>query len=622
MKKLKSVSYQNVTLKDGFWKKWLDTVTDSTVDAVYEQFDQTGRVNAMTLNWREGDPNKPHIFYDSDIAKWIEGAAYTLQYKKNPELEDTIDALVNLIEDGMSAEGYFNSYYQTVEPFNRWTNRNNHELYCAGHLMEAAVAYYEVTGKRKFLELMERYADYIEAVFVTTQSAKFYTPGHEEIELALVKMYRATGEEKYLKLAKHFIDMRGQKTEKLFDFFRDDPRYAQDQNPVREQQSAEGHVVRCGYLFSGAADVAMETDDQELLEACQRIFAEAMTTKMYITGGVGNMKHGEAFGPRYFLPNFEAYTETCASLAFAFLARRILNADPDSRYADNMERQLYNGALAGISLDGKHFFYENPLEQKPSDLTFMQVMGANGRPTERVRVFSCSCCPPNILRTLASIGDYFYSTDGNTLYTHLYGASRTKLTLDGKALTLVQTTRYPDDGKINVRIQTKEKIKATLAFRIPGWCKNPSVRCDGKAPDKIEKGYAYFEKVWQDGDKVDLNFRMEVRMMEADPRVYADCGKIALMRGPLVYCLEEADNGKNLCDIRIAQNPGFKVSYQPDLLKGVTTITFKGSHRKDDFGDRLYREYTPDREEAAYTAVPYYAWCNRGEGEMTVWIQR
>jgi len=622
MKKLTSVSYRDVVLKDGFWKKWLDTVTDSTVDAVYEQFEKTGRVNAMTLNWREGEPNRPHIFYDSDIAKWMEGAAYTLRYKKNAELEDTIDAIVNLIEDGMSAEGYFNSYYQTVEPSNRWTNRHNHELYCAGHLMEAAVAYYEVTGKKKFLELMERYADYIEAVFVTTQSAKFYTPGHEEIELALVKMYRTTGEERYLKLAKYFIDMRGQKDEKLFDFFRDDPRYAQDQNPVREQQSAEGHVVRCGYLFSGAADVAWETGDEALLEACQRIFTEAMTTKMYITGGVGNMKHGEAFGPRYFLPNFEAYTETCASLAFAFLARRILNADPDSRYADNMERQLYNGALAGISLDGKHFFYENPLEQKPSDLTFLHDMGANGRPAERVRVFSCSCCPPNILRTLASIGDYFYSTDGKTLYTHLYGASRTKLTLDGKPLTIVQSTKYPEDGKITVRIQAKEPIKATLAFRIPGWCKKPLVTCGGKAPDRIEKGYACFEKVWQDGDKVELNFRMEVRMMEADPRVYADCGKIALMRGPLVYCLEEADNGKNLCDIRIAQNPCFKVTYQPNLLNGITAITFKGSHRKEDFGGSLYREYTSEREEATYTAVPYYAWCNRGEGEMTVWIQR
>ena len=619
---LESVNYQKVRMTGGFWKKWQDVVADNTVDAVYEQFDASGRVAALGHTWRTGDPHKPHIFFDSDMAKWIEGAAYTLSYRKDPELEDQIDALVNMIEDGMSAEGYFNSYYQTVELANRWTVRENHELYCAGHLIEGAVAYYEATGKRKFLDLMTRYADLIEEVFTVTKEAAFFTPGHEEIELALVKLWRATGEKRYLDLAKHFIDERGTKEEATFHWFNDDKRYAQDQAPGRDQESAEGHVVRCGYLFSGAADVADATNDEALLEAAERIFHNAMDKKMYITGGFGNMKHGEAFGPDYFLPNFEAYTETCASLAFVFLAQRLLNMDPDSRFADNMELQLYNGALAGISLDGVSFFYENPLEQKPSDLHFFKVSGANNRPASRVRLFDCSCCPPNIMRVIASVGGYFMSTNKkDTVYTHLYGPMRGEVTLDGKKLVLTQTTRYPDQGKVRVKLSMKEPVKATLAFRLPGWARNPSATAAGKGPDKVEKGYAFFEREWHNGDEILLDFPMPVRMVEADPRVYADCGKIAILRGPLVYCLEECDNGASLGDIRVAANPRFKTHYDPALLGGVTAVTFRGSRRTGAFTS-LYRDYEPARAEETFTAVPYYAWNNRGEGELSVWIQK
>ena len=347
-----------------------------------------------------------------------------------------------------------------------------------------------------------------------------------------------------------------------------------------------------------------------------------MDKKMYITGGFGNMKHGEAFGPDYFLPNFEAYTETCASLAFVFLAQRILNMDPDSRFADNMELQLYNGALAGISLDGRSFFYENPLEQKPSDLHFFAASGANNRPASRVRLFSCSCCPPNIMRVIADVGGYFMSTDGkNTVYTHLYGQSRGEVSLDGKKLVLTQTTRYPDQGKVRVKITAKEPVKAVLAFRLPGWCRNPSATACGKKPDRIEKGYACFDREWKSGDEILLDFPMPVRMVEADPRVYADCGKIAILRGPLVYCLEECDNGKSLGDIRIAAAPGFKTRYDPTLLGGVTEIAFRGSRRAGSF-EGLYRDYEPARASETFKAVPYYAWNNRGEGEITVWIQK
>ncbi|MBR5743190.1 MAG: glycoside hydrolase family 127 protein [Clostridia bacterium] len=619
---LDSVNYQKVKMTGGFWKNWQEVVADRTVDAVYEQFDASGRVAAMGHTWRTGEPNKPHIFYDSDMAKWIEGAAYTLSYRKNPDLEDRIDALVNLIEEGMTAEGYFNSYYQTVELANRWSVRENHELYCAGHLIEAAVAYCEATGKKKFLELMMRYADLIEEVFTVTREAAFLTPGHEEIELALCKLWRATGEERYLALAKHFVDVRGTEEEPTFHWFNDDKRYAQDQAPVRDQESAEGHVVRCGYLFSGAADVAKACGDEALLEAAERIYRNAMDKKMYVTGGLGNMKHGEAFGPDYFLPNFEAYTETCASLAFVFLAQRILNMDPDSRFADNMELQLFNGALAGISQDGVSFFYENPLEQKPTDLHFFAACGANNRPASRVRLFSCSCCPPNIMRVIAGIGGYFMSTDGaDKVFVHLYGQSRGEVVLNGKKLVLTQSTRYPDQGKIRVRITAKEPVRATLAFRMPGWCRKPSASANGKAPDRVEKGYAYFEGEWKTGDEITLDFPMPVRMVEADPRVYADCGKVAILRGPLVYCLEECDNGPSLGDIRIAAVPSFKAAYDPALLGGVTAITFRGSRREGKF-EGLYRDYEPARSTETFKAVPYYAWNNRGEGELNVWIQR
>ena len=328
------------------------------------------------------------------------------------------------------------------------------------------------------------------------------------------------------------------------------------------------------------------------------------------------------FGPDYFLPNFEAYTETCASLAFVFLAQRILNMDPDSRFADNMELQLFNGALAGISQDGVSFFYENPLEQKPTDLHFFAACGANNRPASRVRLFSCSCCPPNIMRVIAGIGGYFMSTDGaDKVFVHLYGQSRGEVVLNGKKLVLTQSTRYPDQGKIRVRITAKEPVRATLAFRMPGWCKNPSASANGKAPDRVEKGYACFEGEWKTGDEITLDFPMPVRMVEADPRVYADCGKVAILRGPLVYCLEECDNGPSLGDIRIAAVPSFKAAYDSALLGGVTAITFRGSRREGKF-ESLYRDYEPARSTETFKAVPYYAWNNRGEGELNVWIQR
>ncbi len=618
MKQCKNISNADIHITGGFWKKWQATVAESSLNAVYDRFSESGRITATELHWRTGDSNPLHIFFDSDTAKWIEGAAYSFYYRKNPDIEQKIEAIIDNIERGMTDEGYFNTYYQTVEFSNRFTVRQNHELYCAGHLIEAAVAYYEATGKDRFLKLMCRYADLIERVFVTDPSAKFRTPGHEEIELALVRLYHATGEKRYLELSKHFIDERGVHEDAYFDFFNFDPRYAQDQAPVRDQQSAEGHCVRYGYLFCAAADLAKEYNDDALLAACERTALNAMTKKMYVTGGTGNMKHGEAFGPDYHLPNFEAYTETCASIAMAMLAQRILNADPDGRFGDMLELQLFNGALAGISLDGEKFYYENPLEQKPENLEFMHACGASSRPIERIKLFGCSCCPPNILRTITNIGRYYYSSDESSIFVHLYGASRAKFNLNGKTLSLTQSTRYPDNGKIRVVISAKEPVQATLAFRIPAWCDAPTVRFKGSIPDRIEKGYAYFDRKWENGDVIEIDLPMRIRMIEANPQVADDCGRVAIKRGPLVYCLEEVDNGKNLADIRIAQYPNFHSHYEKDLLGGVTVITFNGTRRE--WGDELYREYRPARKKEGFTAVPYYAWCNRGPGELECWV--
>ncbi|MDR3120174.1 MAG: glycoside hydrolase family 127 protein [Clostridiales bacterium] len=655
-KVFKPVPYREVRITGGFWKAWQDVAAERTVPAVYRQFEQTGRFFALTHEWREGDPHKPHIFYDSDAAKWIEGAAYSLFFRPDAETERRIEALIDLIEAGMSAEGYFNSYYQTIEPHARWTRRENHELYCAGHLIEAATAYYEATGKRRFLDLMRRFAEYIRRTFAVERSAKFETPGHEEIELALVRLWQCTGERQWLELALRFVERRGKNPEEhCFGWF--SPSYAQDQAPVAEQGTAEGHVVRFGYLFTAVADLARETGDMALLAACRRVWRDVCDRKLYVTGGVGNMKHGEAFGPAYFLPNFEAYTETCASIALAFFARRLLTIDPRGEYADIAELEFYNGALAGISLDGVGFFYENPLSFRPSDQTFLNAHRASGRPVRRVEVFDCSCCPPNILRMIASIGEWAYGvSEGGgpgqgggeppVLLVHHYLESTARLTFAGHMLTLRQETRYPWDGKVSLTIRVDgaestgengasvgaegasaestgggaaSTITCTIGLRAPGWCESPKVNYETVQKD----GYLYITREWRDGDVILLDLPMEVTELEANPYVSQDAGRVALRRGPIVYCVEGADNGERLEDLLIPTNAadaGYEAVWDDDLLGGAVALRFSAARRKP--FSALYRKWQPEYEQTRVTAIPYYAWGNREEGEMTVWIRK
>lgn len=547
----------------------------------------------------------------------MEGAAYCLILSKDAEIEERLEWLIDKIENGISGEGYFNSYYLIKCRSRRFQNRDHHELYCAGHLIEAAVAYYEATGKIRFLDLMQKYAEYIYDVFYVKKTSGFETPGHEEIELALVRLWQVTGNEKWLNLAAHFVERRGRNEEdkkcfeKMFD-----KGYGQDQSPVEEQTEPLGHVVRFMYLYTAVADLARETGNKKYADLCLRMWEEVVSKKMYVTGGVGNMSYGEAFGPAYFLPNFEAYTETCASIGMAYWAHRMLQMNADSRYADVLELQMYNGALAGVSFDGEHFFYENPLQARATDQRFLSERKACNRPVHRVKVFSCSCCPPNILRFVASIGSYMYTQTENTLFVHQYIQSDAEINLGGQKIIVEQITDYPYSGKVEIIIYTSNVFDGTIAVRIPGWCDKAEI-------DRTcvkERGYWYVKGIWKDKDRIVLNMPMEVQELEANPMVAQDTGKIALRKGPVIYCIESADNSGSIFDITISDKPDYRVCRREELLGGIDTIEFEAFRRKPFTG--LYQTKKSEYEKITVTAIPYHLWGNRSEGDMEVWINK
>ncbi|NLA77785.1 MAG: glycoside hydrolase family 127 protein, partial [Clostridiales bacterium] len=520
MESMERITHEKTQLTDGFWAQKQKINRETTIFSVRDRFEDTGSFAAFECSWNEdnddGASARPHIIWDSDIAKWIESAAYIIEKGGCTELENKIDEVVGLIEKNQHDDGYFNIYFTVCEPDNRWNVRDAHELYCAGHLMEAAVAYYKATGKRKFLDLMCKYADYIEKVFKFEKSAEFSTPGHEEIELALVKLYHATGEKRYLELSKYFIDTRGtsEKDESMLG-----GSYSQTHLPVREQKTAEGHSVRACYLYSAMADIAREYKDEALYNACCALFENITQKRMYITGGIGSTREGERFTVDYDLPNATAYAETCAAISLAMFAGRMLLITPDSVYADIVERVLYNGFLSGMSLDGKSFFYENPLEINLRERNFIKQQGkkANYPITQRVEVFGCSCCPPNITRFIASVEDYIYTKSENTLWVHQYMSANTTVQFNGKDTVIRQYTEYPDNGTVNLAISNPPE---TLALRIPDWCERFSVNADGeKAEYTTEKGYIYI-KCKGDSIAVTLKMFMEAFLVAANPEVY------------------------------------------------------------------------------------------------------
>ena len=453
---MQEVLLNNVKINQGFFKDRQKTNLVSLKN-VHKRFLETGRFEALKQTWKQGDKNKPHIFFDSDVAKWIESAAYVLIDQKDEELEQLCDSYIDEIQAHQEKDGYFNSYFSHIAPDKKWKLRMEHELYCAGHLIEAAVAYYQATGKDKFLNVMKKNADHIEKVFKIEKNAAFVTCGHEEIELALYKLYKVTKELRYLSLAKFFIDERGQRQEEVYPSV--DPHYDQSFLPVRKQHTAEGHSVRALYLYSGMADIGKETNDKELIDACKKIYENITTKRMYITGGVGSSHYGEAFTYDYDLPNLSAYTETCAAIALIMFCDRMNEIEANAKYADTIERALYNNVLSGVSLDGKSFFYENPLEADVEKYDFNQTYKVKQHMPiiRRQEVFDCSCCPPNLTRTIASIGSLIYKYDKQDIFINQYISSSADI--EGNLIEM--KSDMPWKGKINIKVSPKIPIRNT-----------------------------------------------------------------------------------------------------------------------------------------------------------------
>ena len=607
LKMNKQVNFKNINITDGFWKNRQSINETVTVNAVYNQFKST-RFKALECNWDDEKDGNIHYFWDSDVAKWIEGAAYIIEKTGNKELKKICDEAIDNIVKNQCEDGYFNSYFIVRKDEKRFFERDQHELYCAGHLFEAAVAYFNATGKDALLKAMCKYADHIYKVFVEEDSAAFVTCGHPEIELALYRLYNLTKNEKHLKLFKFFVEKRGNNDKDTNAY----PEYAneyydQHHMPLKEQKTAEGHAVRAMYMYCAMADMAELTGDKDYLEACKTIFENVINEKMYITGGIGSTYHGEAFTKSYFLPNDTSYAETCAAISFALFCMRMQKLTVDSRYADIVERIIYNGFLSGVSLDGKAFFYENANEVDPQfymvDTSMASKKGRRHVPImERVELFWCSCCPPNVIRFIASIGDLMYNYNENTLFVHQFMSSES----DINGTKVIQKTNYPNDGKIKIKLENSSFEK--IAVRLPSWCK--SFTADKEY--ELKNGYLYFNSC----DEININFEMKVKLIQANLNVQNNAGRVAVTYGPFVYCLEEADNGKLLRSIAISPNNKFKAEYNKDYNAPVLTTT--GFKKKQ--GNELYSEYTCEYEEIPLKFIPYFAFANRGANEMVIWV--
>ncbi|PTV96765.1 hypothetical protein C8C76_12532 [Halanaerobium saccharolyticum] len=645
-KHLKKVDLKNVKLNAGLlaqknklvrkevipyqWQALNDELPDTEPSHAVENF-------KIAAGRSEGE-FQGMVFQDSDVAKWLEAVAYQLTVNSDPELEKRADEVIDLIGEAQQEDGYLNTYFIVKEPEMKWKNLAEcHELYCAGHLIEAAVAYYKATGKDKFLNIMQKNADLIESKFGPEADKLKGYPGHQEIELALIKLYEVSGKEKYRDLAKFFIDQRGKdpfyfdqeweergKIDHWDDFHQNVKRdYYQAHAPVREQKAAAGHAVRALYMYSGMADVARVTGDQSLIGACKQLWDNTTSKQIYITGGTGSSVQGESFTFDYDLPNDTAYTETCAAVALVFFAQRMLHLEKKGEYADIMEKALYNGALSGMSQNGKRFFYVNPLEVQP-EVCEQREDHKHVKPT-RQKWFGCACCPPNLARLLASIGSYIYSQNEEQLFVNLYADNQSEFEFKGQNVEVSQKTNYPWDEEIEIKLKAEKEVEFELALRIPGWCRKAALQLNGKNIDLteiIEAGYAKIKRKWQK-DRIKLILKMPVEKIYANPEVREDIGKVSLQRGPIVYALEEIDNGKNLPAVYLADDAELKAEYKEDLLGGVTVV--KGSAYKldkDSFGSSLYSTQKPEFKQIEIQAVPYYTWDNRESGEMLVWLNR
>ncbi|HRH49867.1 MAG TPA: glycoside hydrolase family 127 protein [Panacibacter sp.] len=635
---IKVVPFTQVKLTDNFWLPRIKTNAIVTIPASFERCESTGRVkNFVMAAARNGKFCTIYPFDDTDIYKTIEGASYSLSLFPNPALEKYIDSLINIVGKAQEPDGYLYTA-RTIDPINvgpwlgkeRWEKERelSHELYNAGHLYESAAAHFLATGKRNLLDIALKNADLVCKVFGPLPDQRKVAPGHEVVEMGLVKLYRITGKPEYLSTAKFFIEQRGH-YQGYDSTSKDEWKngiYWQDNKPVVDQDEAEGHAVRAGYLYSAMADVAALTGDQQLLNAVDKIWTNEVTKKIYVQGGVGAVGDGERFGDNYELPNATAYNETCAAIANAFFNQRMFLLHGDSKYIDVLEKTLYNGFISGVGMDGKSFFYTNAMQIKNS-------FSHNDMEAERSGWFPCSCCPTNVVRLMPSIPGYVYAQKDNNVYVNLFISGNATLNINNKPVDIVQQNNYPWDGALTFNVTPKSPLAFGLLVRIPGWAqnaampsdlysfanksdKNVTIKINGQAVDyTLQNGYAVLNRTWKKGDVVEVNLPMEVRQVVANENVKDDIGKVSLQRGPLMYCAEWPDNNGKVSNIIIPANTNFTTEFKTDLLNGVTVLKSEvPAVIIDNTGNSV------STVKQAFTAIPYYAWAHRGKGEMTVWF--
>jgi uncharacterized protein len=631
---LQPVPFTQTEIADGFWTPRIDKNRIVTVQHNLQSCERTGRVQNFVVAARKAEGAFQGVFGfdDSDVYKVIEGAAYTLGLQPDAQLDRQLDDVIAKIAAAQAPDGYLYTVGQigkTAEKpiccvgMTRWVDeRTSHELYNAGHLFEAAVAHYEATGKRNLLDVATKEADLLIRVFGPGKN--MLVPGHEEVEMGLVKLYRVTGKKDYLELARFFLDQRGNaKGHELYG------PYNQDHMPVIEQSTAVGHAVRAAYLYSGMADVAALTGAEGYVPALDRIWSDVVATKLYVTGGIGAEHEGEAMGDEFHLPNRTAYAETCAAIANAMWNYRLFRLHGDAKYIDVLERTAYNAILSGVALSGDQFFYVNPLA---SDAKY--AFNADNS-TGRRPWFRCSCCPPNVARFLASFGSYVYAQGDDGIYVNLFVGGKTRVDLNGRKVELRQTTEYPWKGDVAISVKPDAESDFALRVRVPGWAREQPVPSDlyrykdgaglpytlsvNGQPAKVDlvKGYAVLKRRWKAGDTVQLSLPMPVRRVVSDDRVAANKGRVAIERGPIVYAIESIDNGGDVFNVVLPDEAALSAKPRPDLLGGVTVITGRalGLYPADDGRTVVTREQD-------FLAVPYNVWSNRCEDRMAVWLPR
>ncbi|CAN5371445.1 glycoside hydrolase family 127 protein [soil metagenome] len=619
---IEAVSFSKVKITDSFWKPKMETVARVTIPVCMDQTEiKTPRIdNFEKVVRKKGEKHGGIYFDDSDVYKALEAIAYSLKSIPDAVVEKRADEWIDKIAAAQESDGYLNTYYSLTGLDKRWTDMEKHEDYCAGHLIEAGVAYYNTTGKRKLLDVGIRFADHIDRTF--RQQNKHWVSGHQEIELALVKLYHATKDKKYLELSDWYLQQRGHGYGKgvIWDQWKS-PDYCQDRTPVKDQKEITGHAVRAMYLYTGAADVAASKNDPEYMQAMKNVWEDVVYRNMYITGGIGSSGKNEGFSIDYDLPNETAYCETCASVGMVFWNQRMNLLTGESKYIDVLERSLYNGALDGLSLSGDRFFYGNPLASS----------GGYGRS----EWFGVACCPSNISRLIASLGDYIYAKSDDAIWVNLFVGSNTTLVVKNQNVTVSQETNYPWNGDVAITVSPTNKLKYKLNVRIPGWAQGVpapgetykyltpgatpfTLTINGKpSPYTMKNGYAVVDREWKKNDVVKLTLPMDVKKVIASSQVKDDKDRIAIERGPLVYCIEHPDNGGKAMNFIIPDNSSSTTKFESNLLGGVETIQFDAFILKPSTDGSSI-----ETVKGTVKAIPYFTWANRGQGQMQVWVPR